>query len=195
MTSVTLSLKSLIGKLSESDLERLCQENPDARLEIDTQGKLIAMSPTGSESGRRNTSLIFQVELWNRQRNLGIVFDSSTGFKLANGAIRSPDVSWVSLAKWNSLSKQQRRKFAPIDPDFIIELMSPTDDRDELQRKMREYQDCRIRLGWLIDPDAKEVEIYRADQSDGEILNNPQSLSGEDVLPGLIVDLKDIFEQ
>ena len=136
MTSVTLSFKSLVGKLSESDLERLCQENPDARLELDTQGKLIAMSPTGSESGRRNTSLLFQVELWNRQHSLGIVFDSSTGFKLANGAIRSPDVSWVALAKWDSLSKDQKRKFAPIDPDFVIELMSPTDDRDELRRKI-----------------------------------------------------------
>ncbi len=201
MTSVTLSFKSLVGKLSESDLERLCQENPDARLEIDTQGKLIAMSPTGSESGRRNMSLAAQVWNWNSQTKLGIAFDSSTGFKLANGAIRSPDVSWVTLAKWNSLSKEQKRKFAPIDPDFVIELMSPiceavsfrTDDRDELRRKMQEYQECGVRLGWLIDPDAKEVEIYRGSQSGVEILENPQSLFEEEILPELIVDLKEIF--
>ena len=192
MTSVTLSLKTFIDRISERDLEKICAENPDARLEINTEGQLIIMSPTGSESGKRNTSLIFQVELWNRQQNLGIVFDSSTGFKLANGAIRSPDVSWVTLAKWNSLTKQQQRKFAPIDPDFVIELMSPTDDLDELQNKMAEYMDCGVRLGWLINPDEKQVEIYRQ-QQEPEILDNPATLSGEDILPGLIVNLKDIL--
>ena len=193
MTSITLSLRPFVDRISETDLEKLCQENPEARLEINTEGQLIIMSPTGSESGKRNTSLIFQVELWNRQQNLGIVFDSSTGFKLANGAIRSPDVSWVTLTKWNSLTKQQQRKFAPIDPDFVIELMSPTDDLDELQRKMQEYQNCGVRLGWLIDPDEKQVEIYRQ-QEEPEILNNPKTLSGELILPNLIVDLQDIFE-
>ena len=192
MTSVTLSLKPFIDKVSETDLEQLCQENPDARLETNTDGQLIIMSPTGSQSGKRNTSLIFQVELWNRQQNLGIVFDSSTGFKLSNGAIRSPDVSWVTLTKWNSLTKKQQRKFAPIDPDFVIELMSPTDDLDELQNKMQEYINCGVKLGWLINPDEKQVEIYRQ-QQEPEILNNPATLSGEDILPGLIVDLKDIF--
>ncbi len=193
MTSITLSLRPFVDRISETDLEKLCQENPEARLEINTQGQLIIMSPTGSESGKHNTSLIFQVELWNRQQNLGIVFDSSTGFKLSNGAIRSPDVSWVTLAAWNSLTKQQQRKFAPIDPDFVIELMSPTDDLDELQCKMREYQNCGVRLGWLINPDEKQVEIYRQ-QEEPEILNNPQTLSGEQILPNLIVDLQDIFE-
>lgn len=193
MTSVTLSLKPFIDRISETDLEHLCQENPEARLEINAKGQLIIMPPTGSESGKRNTSLIFQVELWNRQQNSGIVFDSSTGFKLSNGAIRSPDVSWVTFAKWNSLTKQQQRKFAPIDPDFVIELMSPTDDLDELQRKMLEYRDCGVRLGWLIDPDAKEVEIYRQ-QEEIEILNNPQTLSGEGILPNLTVNLQDILE-
>lgn len=193
MTSITLSLRPFVDRISETDLEQLCQENPEARLEINTEGQLIIMSPTGSESGKRNTSLIFQVELWNRQQNLGIVFDSSTGFKLSNGAIRSPDVSWVTLAAWNSLTKQQQRKFAPIDPDFVIELMSPTDDLDELQRKMQEYRNCGVRLGWLINPDEKQVEIYRQ-QEKAEILNNPQTLSGERILPNLIVDLQDIFE-
>ena len=194
MTSVTLSLKPFVDRISEINLEHLCQENPDARLEINSDGKLIVMSPTGSESGKRNTSLIFQVELWNRQRNLGIVFDSSTGFKLSNGAIRSPDVSWLTITKWNSLTKQQKRKFAPIAPDFVIELISPTDDRDELQCKMQEYRDCGVKLGWLIDPDAKQVEIYRSSQQKSEILDNPQNLSGESVLPNLTVNLREILE-
>lgn len=193
MANITLSLKPFVDKISETDLEHLCKENPEARLEIDTEGQLIIMSPTESASGKHNTSLIFQIELWNRQQNSGVVFDSSTGFKLSNGAIRSPDVSWITLAKWNSLTKQQQRKFAPIDLDFAIELMSPTDDLDELQRKMQEYRDCGVRLGWLINPDAKQVEIYRQ-QKEVEILKNPQTLSGEDILLGLTVDLTDIFE-
>ncbi|EAZ92195.1 Uma2 family endonuclease [Crocosphaera chwakensis] len=193
MTNVTLSLKPFIDRISETDLEKLCQENPEARLETNPQGQLIIMSPTGSESGKRNTSLIFQVELWNRQQNSGIVFDSSTGFKLSNGAVRSPDVSWITLAKWNSLSKQQKRKFAPIAPDFVIELMSPTDELNELQNKMEEYMNCGVQLGWLINPDEKQVEIYRQ-QEKPEILNNPLTLSGEQILPNLIVNLQDIIE-
>lgn len=193
MTSITLSLKPFIDRISETDLEQLCQENPEARLEINPKGQLIIMSPTGSESGKFNISLAAQVWNWNNQTKLGVAFDSSTGFKLANGAIRSPDVSWVTLAKWNSLTRQQQRKFAPIYPDFVIELMSPTDDLDELQRKMQEYQNCGVKLGWLIDPDEKQVEIYRQ-QKKPEILNNPQTLSGERILPNLIVDLQDIFE-
>ncbi|WP_019507337.1 Uma2 family endonuclease [Pleurocapsa sp. PCC 7319] len=193
MTSVTLSLKPFIDRISETDLEQLCQENPEARLETNSEGQLIIMSPTGSESGKFNISLAAQVWNWNNQTKLGIVFDSSTGFKLSNGAVRSPDVSWVAVAKWNSLSKQQQRKFAPIAPDFALELMSPTDELSELQKKMKEYMDCGVRLGWLINPDEKQVEIYRQ-QEELEILNNPQTLSGELILPNLIINLQDIFE-
>ena len=193
MTSVTLSLKPFMDRISETDLEQLCKENPEARLEINTEGQLIIMSPTGSESGKFNISLAAQVWTWNNRTKLGVAFDSSTGFKLSNGAVRSPDVSWVTLTKWNSLTKQQQRKFAPIDPDFVIELMSPTDDLDELQNKMREYMNCGVRLGWLINPDAKQVEIYRQ-QKESETLDNPANLSGENTLPGLIVDLQDIFQ-
>ena len=150
------------------------------------------MSPTGSESGRKNGKLFIQVGIWNEQVKLGEVFDSSTGFKLSNGAIRSPDVSWIENAKWNSLTLSQQRKFAPIDPDFVIELMSPTDDLVELQQKMLEYMDCGVRLGWLINPDDKQVEIYRLGQ-EKEVLNNLKTLSGEDILPKLTVNLADIF--
>lgn len=193
MANVTLSLKPFLDRISETDLEKLCQENPEARLETNSEGQLIIMSPTGSESGKFNISLAAKVWNWNNQTKLGIVFDSSTGFKLPNGAVRSPDVSWVTIAKWNSLSKQQQRKFAPIAPDFVIELMSPTDELSELQNKMKEYMDCGVRLGWLINPDEKQVEIYRQ-QEKSIVLNNPQTLSGEKILLDLTIDLQDIFE-
>ena len=187
-----IDVRAFTKQISDRDLEQLCRENPDMRFEIDAQGKLIIMSPTGSESGKRNTSLIFQVELWNRQHKLGVVFDSSTGFKLSNGATRSPNVSWIAIERWNSLSDKQKRGFAPIDPDFVIELLSPTDELANTQKKMNEYLSCGTKLGWLINPDAKEVEIYRLGQ-EKEILNNPRSLSGEELLQGLTVDLADIF--
>ncbi|MGK7959729.1 Uma2 family endonuclease [Crocosphaera sp.] len=193
MTNITLSLKPFIDRISETDLEKLCQENPEARLETNSEGQLIIMSPTGSETGKFNISLAAQVWNWNNQTKLGVAFDSSTGFKLSNGAVRSPDVSWLSLAKWKGLSKQQQRKFASIAPDFVIELMSPTDELNELQNKMKEYMNCGVQLGWLINPDQKQVEIYRQ-QENPEILNNPQTLSGEQILPNLIVNLQDIFE-
>jgi Uma2 family endonuclease len=167
------------------------------------------MSPTGSLTGQKNADLIYQVQAWNRQTKLGEVFDSSTGFKLSNGAVRSPDVSWIAIKRWNSLDAQQQQKFAPIDPDFasqrvvgvppieatdegVIELMSPTDDLDELQQKMTEYMSCGVKLGWLINRTDKQVEIYRVGQKK-EISNNPQSLSGEELMPGLIVDLLGIL--
>ena len=191
MTAIDVS--SLTPKISDRDLEKLCADNPETRFETTPLGKLIIMSPTGSESGRKNTNLIFQVELWNTSRNLGVTFDSSTGFKLSNGATRSPDVSWIKLDRWEAIPKSLQRKFAPIDPDFVIELMSPTDDLAELQQKMVEYMDCGIKLGWLICPDEKQVEVYHQGK-DKEILNNPQSLSGENILPGLSVDLTKIFD-
>ena len=188
----TVNVKALTDSISDRTLEQLCRENPDLRFETDKDGKLIIMSPTGSQSGKFNMSLAFQVELWNRRTKLGVVFDSSTGFKLSNGATRSPDVSWIALQRWNSLSDKQQRGFAPIDPDFVIELLSPTDNLLDTQQKMSEYIACGVKLGWLINPDEKQVEIYRSGQ-DKQIINNPDNLSGEDLLPGLSVDLSDIF--
>ncbi len=192
MTSYTINIKAFTDSISDRALEQLCRENPDLRFETDKQGKLIVMSPTGSESGKRNSSLLAQVWNWNNQCKLGVVFDSSTGFKLFNDAVRSPDVSWVELSRWNSLNDKQKRGFAPINPDFVIELLSPTDNISETQRKMMEYMDCGVKLGWLINPDTKEVEIYRNGR-DKEILSNPSNMSGEDILPGLNVDLSEIF--
>lgn len=188
----TIDLKAFTDSIGDRALEQLCRENPDLRFETNANGKLIVMSPTGSESGKRNSSLLAQVWYWNNQCKLGEVFDSSTGFKLSNGATRSPDVSWIAIERWNSLSDKQKRGFAPIDPDFVIELLSPTDNLLETQQKMSEYLNCGVKLGWLINPDAKEVEIYRLGK-DKQIMNNPSSLSGEDILSELTVDLADIF--
>ncbi|WP_019509330.1 Uma2 family endonuclease [Pleurocapsa sp. PCC 7319] len=188
----TINVKAFTEKISDRALEQLCRENPDLRFETDAKGKLIIMSPIGSESGKRNSSLVAQVWYWNRQSKLGVVFDSSTGFKLSNGATRSPDVSWIAIERWDSLSDKQKRGFAPIDPDFVIELMSPTDDLATTQNKMSEYINCGVKLGWLINPDEKQVEIYRLEK-DKQVVINPSSLSSEDILPGLTMDFSDIF--
>ncbi len=188
----TIDIRAFTNAISDRTLQQLCRENPELRFETDAKGKLIVMSPTGSESGRRNGDLLIQVGIWNRQTKLGVVFDSSTGFKMSNGAIRSPDVSWIAIKRWNSLSDRQKRGFAPIEPDFVIELMSPTDDLLTTQQKMNEYINCGVKLGWLINPDVKEVEIYRNGQ-DKEVINNPLNLFSEELLPGLIVDLANIF--
>jgi len=192
MTVLPLNLSSLIGKVSDHELEILSRDNPDARIETNSQGQILFMSPTGGETGDRNLELAFQVKLWNKANKLGKVFDSSTGFRLANDAVRSPDVSWIPLSKWNALSAEQKRKYLPIDPDFVIELMSPSDSLKELQNKMKEYMSCGVRLGWLINPDETKVEIYRQGKQK-EILENPQTLSGEDVMSGLVVDLAEIW--
>ncbi|HHP7231552.1 MAG TPA: Uma2 family endonuclease [Xenococcaceae cyanobacterium] len=192
MNALPLNLSSLIGKISDRELEVLSRDNPDARLEINSQGQLIFMSPTGGETGDRNLELAFQIKLWNKQSKLGKVFDSSTGFKLSNDAVRSPDVSWIPLSMWNSLTKQQRRKYLPINPDFVIELMSPTDSLSNTQDKMKEYMNCGVKLGWLINPDERQIEIYRQGE-DKEVVNNPPTLSGEAIMPGLIVNLSEIF--
>ena len=190
MTAINVT--AFTDRISDCDLEQLSRDNPETRFETTPQGKLIIMSPTGSLTGEKNSDLNYQLQFWNRSWGLGKVFDSSTGFKLSNGATRSPDVSWIEIGRWQSIPKAQQRRFAPIDPDFVIELMSPTDDRLELQQKMVEYIKCGVKLGWLICPDEKQVEIFRQGEKK-KILDNPSSLSGEDILPGLTVDLADIF--
>ena len=190
MTAIDVT--AFTDRISDCDLEQLSRDNPETRFETTPQGKLIIMSPTGSLTGEKNSDLNYQLQFWNRSWGLGKVFDSSTGFKLSNGATRSPDVSWIEIGRWQSIPKAQQRRFAPIDPDFVIELMSPTDDRLELQQKMVEYIKCGVKLGWLICPDEKQVEIFRQGEKK-KILDNPSSLSGEDILPGLTVDLADIF--
>ncbi len=179
-------------KLSDEQFLQFVKANADLRMERTAQGELIIMSPTGSEGGSRNFEVNVDLGAWNRQARLGIAFDSSTGFRLPNGAIRSPDSSWIASARWAALTPQQRQGFAPICPDFAMELASETDDIQDLRVKMQEYLENGCRLGWLIDPRSKQVEIYRIGKA-VEGLQSPQSLSGEDVLPGFILSLGKLF--
>ena len=191
MTAVILQIpKSL--KFTDDKFVEMVAANKDLRLELSSQGELSIMSPTGGETGDRNLELGGQVWFWNRQNGLGKAFDSSTGFKLPNGATRSPDVSWIKMERWNALTPEQRKRFLPLCPDFVIELVSESDDLADTQAKMREYIANGLRLGWLINPKNKQVEIYRPNQ-EIEVLQSPANLSGEDVLPGFILDLQPIF--
>ncbi|MCF2147973.1 Uma2 family endonuclease [Desmonostoc muscorum LEGE 12446] len=191
MTALTLNLNSVI-KLTREQFYQLCEENPDLKLERNAQGELILMPPTGGETGRSNVNLILQVASWNEQNQLGEVFDSSTGFTLPNGADRSPDVSWMEKSRWEALTKEQREKFIPLCPDFVIEIMSPSDTLKKVQDKMNEYKSNGCRLGWLLNRKKKEVEIYRPGQ-EVEVLKLPQNLSGENVLPGFVLNLQKIW--
>lgn len=187
--SSTLELKI---DLTDEQFWQLCQNNRDYRFERTASGELIIMPPTGSETGNRNIKIAAQLEVWSSQNNLGLAFDSSSGFKLPNGANRSPDASWIRRDRWDALTAEEQQGFAPICPDFVIELRSKSDSLKELQEKMQEYMENGARLGWLIDRKNQRVEIYRQGQ-DVEILENPATLSGEDVLSGFILDLKQIM--
>ncbi len=183
-------------KVTPEQFDQLADAEQLARMELTQEGELIVMSPTGGEAGRKNFNLYLDLGNWNRQIKLGEAFDSSTIFVLPNGARRSPDVSWIRLDRWNTLSLKKKEGFPPIAPDFVIELVSPSDIKnqryEDLQAKMQEYLDNGVKLGWLIEPAAKTVEIYRVGQQ-VEILNNPQTLSGENILPGFVLDLSEIF--
>lgn len=179
-------------ELSEEQFAQLAAVNRDVRLELTAKGELVIMPPTGGETGNWNLDLSGQIWLWNRQNQLGKTFDSSTGFRLPNGAVRSPDAAWVSLARWEALNKDERKKFLPLCPDFALELMSENDELKDTQAKMQEYLDNGLRLGWLINPKTQTVEIYRPDR-EVELLQSPIILFGEGVLPGFILDLQAIW--
>ncbi|MEG4487242.1 Uma2 family endonuclease [Microcoleus sp. D2_18a_B4] len=191
MTAITLNLNSLI-KLTSEQFYQLCEENPELRLERNAKGELIVMPPTGGETGRSNSKFNLQIGLWNEQTQLGEAFDSSTGFTLPNKADRSPDASWVEKSRWEALTPQQREKFIPLCPDFAVEILSPTDSLKKTQEKMQEYMENGCRLGWLINRKKREVEIYRPGQ-DVEVLQSPLTLSGENVLPGFVLNLQKIW--
>ncbi|MEH2123528.1 Uma2 family endonuclease [Nostoc sp.] len=185
----TLKLKI---DLTDEQFFQMCQKNSNYRFERTASGEILIMPPTGSETGNRNFDMVVELGIWNKQTKLGKGFDSSTGFTLPNGAERSPDVSWVKIERWNALTPEQQEKFAPICPDFVVELRSRIDFLKELQEKMQEYIENGTQLGWLIDRKNKRVEIYRPGK-DVEILDNPASLSGENILPGFVLDLQQIM--
>ncbi|NCJ08420.1 Uma2 family endonuclease [Synechococcales cyanobacterium C] len=183
---IALNLRPTL-QITDSVFEQLCQSNPNLRLERTTQGELVIMPPAGSESGRQNLSLSAQLWYWNQQSKLGVAFDSSAGFTLANDAIRAPDAAWIEQSRWESLSREQRSKFAPICPDFVIELKSPSDDLALLESKLQEYIDNGSQLGWLINAETQQVYCYRPGQP-VQICDRPTHLSGEPLLANFLMD-------
>ncbi len=195
-------------RITDEQFWQLCHQHQDLQFERTAEGELIIMSPTGGLTSDRNSEINFQLRLWNRQSKLGKVFESSGGFKLPNAANRSPDAAWVELSKWNSLTRQQQERFVPLCPDFVVELRSPSDALQPIQNKMtsdpasakdarecarmQEYLANGTKLGWLIDPQRQVVEIYRPSQQ-VEILQSPNTVSGENILPGFSLDLAEIF--
>ena len=182
----------LMIDLTDEQFFELCQKNRDYRFERSAHGELIIMPPTGSETSNCNARLTQRLMNWADTNELGIAFDSNGGFKLPNGANRAPDASWVKIERWNALTAEQQGKFAPICPDFVVELLSASDSLPTTRKKMQEYIDNGAKLGWLLNRKNQQVEIYRPGQS-VEILQSPTSLSGEDLLPGFILGLKGIL--
>jgi Uma2 family endonuclease len=186
MPTVLLDIKTV--NLSDDQFFQLCRANETWKLEKTAKGELIIMSPVGGRSGKREANLIGLLWLWNRQNGRGEVFSSSTVFRLPNGGNRSPDAAWIELQRWENLTSEEQDKFPPICPDFVIELRSQTDPLPPIQEKMQEYLESGLRLGWLVNPQHQQVEIYRPN-SEVEIVNLPANLSGEAVLPGFELNL------
>lgn len=180
-----------ISNLSDDQFFQFCVANRKLRIERTAEGKIIIMSPTGGETGRRNAEINRQLGNWAKQDGTGVVFDSNTEFRLPNGANRSPDASWVFKSRWEAILEHEREKFPPICPDFVIELLSPSDNLEETKLKMQEYIANGARLGWLIDPKNKRVWAYTG--AGVQVLDQPKALSGEALLPGFALDLTEIF--
>ena len=187
----TLDLKTIID-LTDEQFYQLCRANPDVKFERNANGTLLIMSPTGGETGNRNLEIGADFAIWNRQTKLGVCFDSSTCFKLPNGAQRSPDIAWIKQDRWQALTPAQREQFPPIAPDFVLELLSPSDSLPTTQTKMQEYIDNGVNLGWLINRKNRTVEIYRPNQS-VQLLTNPTQLSDPDILPGFTLNLSSLW--
>ncbi|MGL5064122.1 MAG: Uma2 family endonuclease [Microcoleus sp.] len=191
MLAVTINFDS-IAQITDDQFYRLCRENPEVKFERNAKGEIIVMSPTGGETGSYNSEINADFVFWNRRTRLGVCFDSSTCFKLPSGANRSPDVSWIKQERWDALTAEEKQKFPPIAPDFVLELMSPTDSLKDTQDKMQEYMNNGVKLGWLIDRKKRRVEIYPQGQA-VEILESPDELSGEDILPGFVLNLRSLW--
>jgi Uma2 family endonuclease len=178
--------------LDEEQFFRFCQQNKDLRIERTAEGDLEVMPPAGWETGHRNMKLAVQLGTWAEQDSTGIATDSSGGFRLPNGAVRAPDAAWVRRERLAGLTPEQKQRFLPLCPDFVIELRSPTDSLPLIQAKMREYIENGSRLGWLLDPEARKIHIYRPDRA-VERVDNASELSGDPVLPGFVLDLRKIW--
>ena len=190
--SIVLLPASPLQPMSDDEFFEFCQVNRDWRIECTSEGELIIMPPTGGETGRRNFTLIGLFSPWVEADGTGVGFDSSTGFTLPNGAKRSPDLAWVKRWRWEALTEEEKEKFPPLCPDFVVELRSRTDALETLQEKMQEYIANGAQLGWLIDPREKKVYIYRP-SAEVCCLENPDTLSGDPVLPSFVLDLRTIW--
>ncbi|MEB3339298.1 Uma2 family endonuclease [Okeania sp.] len=180
-------------KMTEEQFFEFCQVNQDLRIETNKFGELLIMSPVGSETGNREFNLCVQLGLWSEEDGTGLAFSSSAGFTLSTGAKKSPDASWIKLERWMSLSQEEKERFAPICPDFVVELMSPSDSLKILQEKMEEYMaEPGVKLGWLIDRKERKVYIYRPGMPN-ECLENPETVSGEKVLPGFVLKMSKVW--
>jgi Uma2 family endonuclease len=189
---VPVKLNVRATQLTDEQFAQLCRENPELRLELTAQKELVIMSPTGAKTGLRNSRITYLLVAWADKDGTGFAFDSSTGFTLPSGAKRSPDASWVTRERWDALTEEQQEGFAPLCPDFVIELRSPTDFVQDLHVKMQEYIDNGARLGWLIDPTDKCVSVYRPGQLT-KTLHNPASISGDPVLPGFELHVQELW--
>ena len=190
---LALNFSAFVRKFGEHDFYEFCMANKDLHMELTSEGDLIIISPTGGKTGIRNSKLNFRLSLWAEEDGKGQVFDSSTIFKLPNGAQRSPDLAWVRNERWQALTEEQQEKFPPLCPDFVVELRSRTDSLKTLQAKLQEYLDNGAQLGWLIDPVEKRVHVYRAGAAI-EILDDPQSVSGETVLHGFTLEVQPLWD-
>lgn len=179
--------------MTREEFYDFCMVNNELRIERTANDRIIIMPPAGSETGIRNAEIIAEIVFWNRQSKLGFTFDSSTGFTLSNGAERAPDCSWIRRDRWEALSPEEKKKFARIVPDFVMELRSQDQSLTELREKLDEYRDCGCRLGWLIDPKNRRTYVY-AENGDIQTIPFEELLSGSDVMPGLEVRLADILE-
>ena len=179
--------------LTDDEYFLLCQQNRELRFERTADGDLIVMPPTGGTTGNRNAELTHQVVKGTKADGTGAAFDSSTGYKLPNGADRSPDAAWVRRDRLATLTKEQKQKFLPLCPDFLVELRSPTDNLEATQAKMEEYIENGALLGWLLDPETRRVHVYRPNEQP-EIIEQPETISADPILPGFTLDLREIWE-
>jgi len=179
-------------ELTDEQFYAFCQLNRDLRIERTAQGEVVIMPPAGGKTSERNAEIVIQRGMWAKRDGTGATFDSSGGFVLPDGAIRSPDAAWITHARLAALTAEQRDKFLPLCPDFVLELRSPTDTLTTLHAKMQEYLDNGARLGLLIDPMQRRVYVYHP-QAPVECLENPDTISGDPVLPGFILDLREIW--
>ena len=190
---LVLHFEAVLRKLDDDDFFEFCQANRDVRIERTKNGDLIIMPPTGGKTGGRNFYLTAKFGVWVEADGTGKGFDSSTGFTLPNGAERSPDVAWVRRERWDALTAKEQERFPPLCPDFVVELRSRTDSLAALQQKMQEYIENGAQLGWLIDPAARKVYLYRPG-APVEQLDNPEHISGDPLLPGFVLNLAPLWQ-